>query len=92
MLARFRKTSLVILAAVLAGHALLTLHVTSHVAADQPACELCTHWSGFDHALAPAAPGAFPLGTAAASPVVPDAAPPATPAPDRRQRGPPLTA
>src|SRR5690606_41624740 len=61
MSSQYRKTWLLILLAVLAGHALLMLHVNSHVATDQQACELCTHYSGLDHAPAPSVPDAFPL-------------------------------
>ena len=43
-----RTTWLLVLLAVLAGHASMTLHFSSHVAAEQQNCELCTHYSNFE--------------------------------------------
>jgi hypothetical protein len=49
-----RLSCLLLLLIVLVSHASLTLHVNSHVLADQQPCELCTHYSNFEHAAPPA--------------------------------------
>lgn len=54
-----RTTWLLLLLAVLVSHASLTLHFNSHLTADQPNCELCTHYSHFEHAAPPPAIATF---------------------------------
>ncbi len=86
-----RTTWLFLLLAVLAGHASLTLHFDSHVAAEQKNCELCTHYSHFEleappsifasftpvvHVLEPSASAAAPA-TVASFSFRPRAPPPA---------------
>jgi len=92
MSAPHRKTCLLLLLAVLAGHALLTLHVTSHVLAERQGCELCTQYSGIEHAPAPPAPEVFPLALDAAPSLEAVALLAPAPFTDRRQRGPPAGA
>lgn len=87
-----RTTWLLLLLAVLASHAALSLHFNSHVAAEQQNCELCTHYSHFQQATPPPAVPSF--GPAVHALYVP--APAADPAPAEstpyRQRAPPLAA
>lgn len=49
-----RKNCLLLLLALILSHAALTLHVSSHVAADQQNCQICTHHSNLAHAVPPA--------------------------------------
>lgn len=87
-----RKHCLLLLLAVLASHATLTLHVNSHVALEQQTCELCTHYSGFEHAPPPAAPDAFPRALDTPERVHVAAPTPAAPTLHFHQRAPPLAA
>lgn len=87
-----RKTCLLILLGVLAGHALLTLHATSHAAAEQQTCQLCTHYSGTHAAPAPLVPHVFACAHALPPPVLSAPFLPAATVADCRQRGPPLAA
>lgn len=88
----YRKTWLLILLAVLASHALLALHASSHAIDEQLTCELCTHYTGFENAPPPAAPDIFPRSFEAPPATGAALSLPAVPLADCRQRGPPLTA
>lgn len=87
-----RKHCLLLLLVVVASHASLTLHVNSHVAAEQQTCHLCTHFSGLDYAPPPAAPDAFERTFVAPEPVQAAVFLPAADTPHWRQRAPPLPA
>lgn len=56
-----RKNWLLLLLIVLVSHASLVLHVNSHVADDQRPCEICTHYSNAEQAIAPSLAASFPL-------------------------------
>jgi hypothetical protein len=86
-----RTTWLLLMLAILASHASLTLHFTSHVAADQ-GCELCTHYSNFEHAAPPPAVASFAPAAHAPEPSTTAAVPPAAEFAPCRQRGPPQPA
>lgn len=86
------KHCLFLLLAVLVSHASLTLHVNSHVAAEQQPCQLCTHYSGFEHAAPPAAPDVFLRALHALEPVHMAAVVPAAQTVPFHQRAPPRTA
>lgn len=87
-----RTTWLLLLLAVLASHASLTLHFNSHVTADQPNCELCTHYSNFEHATPPPSIASFAPVVDALEPLAPAAVPAAAEHAPYRQRAPPLSA
>lgn len=55
-----RNNCLLVLVILLISHAALTLHVSSHVAADQQSCEICTGYSNLEHAPAPSVAAYFP--------------------------------
>ncbi|MGH8194525.1 MAG: hypothetical protein ACREQ8_09020 [Woeseiaceae bacterium] len=50
-----RKNCLLLLLVLTLSHAALTLHVSSHVAADQQNCQICAQHSNLAHAIPPAA-------------------------------------
>jgi hypothetical protein len=54
-----RKTCLLLLLIVILSHAALTLHASSHVAAEQQGCQICAQYSNLANAIPPAA--ALPL-------------------------------
>lgn len=48
-----RKNCLLLLLILVLSHAALTLHVSSHFAADQQNCQICTQHSNLAHAVPP---------------------------------------
>ncbi len=92
MLSPRRTTCLFLLLAVLASHASLTLHFNSHAKAEQPNCELCTHYSQFQHAAPPPAIASFAPAVQVPEPLAPAAAPAAAEAAPYQQRAPPPSA
>lgn len=87
-----RNRCLLVLLVVLISHASLTLHVNSHVAAEQRTCDLCTHYSNFEYASPPSTADVFPRTLDAPEPLRVAALLPAARPTDRRPRGPPLSA
>lgn len=87
-----RKHCLLLLLVVLVSHASLTLHVNSHVAAEQQTCDLCTHYSNFECAVPPSAADVFPRTFDTPEPVRAAVMHPAAETPYCRQRAPPLPA
>ena len=84
-----RTTWVFLLLAVLVSHASLALHFNSHVATEQQGCEICTHYSNFEHAVPPLAATAPVVATHAAALVAPAAPAAATEASPYHQRAPP---
>lgn len=68
-----RTTWLFLLLAILVSHASLALHFNTHVAAEQQGCEICTHYSNFEHAVPPVGTVAMLPAAHAQSPHVPAA-------------------
>lgn len=61
-----RKNILLLLLVLVISHAALTLHASSHVAAEQQNCHLCTHYSDLANALPPSVASCLlPVGYAA---------------------------
>lgn len=87
-----RTTWLLLLLAILVSHASLTLHVNSHLAADQQSCELCTHYSNFEDAVPPPAVVSFAPAVHLLEASAPAALPAATVYAPYRQRAPPAAA
>jgi hypothetical protein len=87
-----RSTWVLLLLAVLASHASLTLHFNSHLAADQPNCELCTHYSHFEHATPPPAIVSFGPAVHILEPLAPAAVPAAAESAPYHPRAPPPAA
>lgn len=91
MLRSYRK-SVVLILALLVSHAALTLHVSTHVPADQASCEYCSGEAKPSHAMTPAVAATAPP---AAQPLPSDAtasSPGAPVATGYRQRAPPTPA
>ncbi|HET6628802.1 MAG TPA: hypothetical protein VFG91_03410 [Woeseiaceae bacterium] len=87
-----RTTWLLLLLAVVASHAALTVHFNSHDTADRQSCQLCTHYSHFEHATPPAALASFPPAIHAPQTPAPAALPVTAEFAPYRQRGPPSAA
>lgn len=51
----FRHKQIALLAVLLLGHVVSTLHVTTHISIDQPACEFCAQNGNPAHAITPPA-------------------------------------
>jgi hypothetical protein len=87
-----RTTWVFLLLAILVGHASLALHFNSHVAVEQQGCEICTHYSNFEHAVPPLVTAAPVAATHAPALVAPAALPATAEASPYHQRAPPPAA
>ena len=87
-----RTTWVFLLLALLVSHASLALHFNSHVAAEQQGCEICTHYSNFEHAVPPLGMFAVVPAAHAPSPHAPPALPARAEAAHYHPRAPPLAA
>lgn len=86
------RKRVVLVVALLLSHAVLALHVSTHMAVDQVNCEFCSGEANPSHAVTPAIAGAVPAG-AQSLPIDSHTPSPASAIePGYRQRAPPTPA
>ena len=86
-----RRVGLILaLVSILAGQLLVIAHAVEHPILDDHPCQLCLHFQGPEHALAPVMQTPW-MTVRCEAPAVEDYTPPVVlPLPDRRIRAPPL--